>query len=148
LCYPLQDLQPKSTSSQNGVSLDPNIPNALPGPLRLATEQQAKTGGYQAQPTSAYTATDGTAFSGTPVDKLPGPLRIDTTTPFDGPSVSGSEVSLIVGTRIATPFFGTGFNFCVGARRPPPPQFSHDQYMSYQLACGKQLGGSAFCLVT
>lgn len=52
---------------------------------------------------------------GTPVDKLPGPLRIDATTPFDGPSVSGSEISLILGTRIATPFFGTGFNFCVGA---------------------------------
>lgn len=45
------------------MSLDPNLPNALPGPLRLATQQQAKTAGYQAQPTTAYTATDGTAFA-------------------------------------------------------------------------------------
>lgn len=30
----MQDLQPKSTGSANGVSLDPNHPNALPGPLR------------------------------------------------------------------------------------------------------------------
>lgn len=100
---------------QNGVSLDPNLPNALPGPLRLATEQQAKALGYSPPPMSATAATDGTAFAGTPVNKLPGPLRIDATTPFDGPSVSGAEISLIVGTRIATPFFGTGFNFCVGA---------------------------------
>ena len=114
-CIYSQDLQPKSTTSQNGVSLDPNLPNALPGPLRLATEQQNKALGYSPQPMSATAATDGTAFAGTPVNKLPGPLRIDATTPFDGPSVSGSEISLIVGTRIATPFFGTGFNFCVGA---------------------------------
>ncbi len=122
---PLQNLQPKSTSSDNGVSLDPNLPNALPGPLRLATQQQSKTAGYQAQPTTAYTATDGTAFAGTPVDKLPGPLRIDATTPFDGPSVSGSEISLILGTRIATPFFGTGFNFCVGTHHSCRSVFSH-----------------------
>ena len=48
---------------------------------------------------------------------LPGPLRIASSSPLDGPSISGSEISAVVGMRIATPFSGTGFAFCIGARR-------------------------------
>ena len=52
--------------------------------------------------------------AGTPVQNLPGPLQVTASSPLDGPTVSGSEISMVVGTRISTPFFGTGFNFCVG----------------------------------
>lgn len=52
--------------------------------------------------------------AGTPVQNLPGPLQVTATSPLDGPSVAGSVISLVTGVRIATPFFGTGFNFCVG----------------------------------
>ena len=57
--------------------------------------------------------------AGTPVQNLPGPLQVTASSPLDGPTVSGSEISLVVGTRIATPFFGTGFNFCVGVHPHP-----------------------------
>lgn len=52
------------------------------------------------------------------MQNLPGPLKVTASSPLDGISVSGSQVSLVVGTRISTPFFGTGFNFCVGAAPP------------------------------
>ena len=50
------------------------------------------------------------------MQNLPGPLQVTASSPLDGPTVSGSEISMVVGTRISTPFFGTGFNFCVGER--------------------------------
>ena len=37
-----------------------------------------------------------------------------------GVGVSGTYISFQVGARVATPLFGTGFNFCVGAPRPAP----------------------------
>ena len=40
---------------------------------------------------------------------------VGSTSPLDQDLVSGDEISQLVGVRIATPFFGTGFNFCVGA---------------------------------
>ena len=51
------------------------------------------------------------------MQNLPGPLQVTASSPLDGPSVAGSVISLVTGVRIATPFFGTGFNFCVG--KPP-----------------------------
>ena len=48
------------------------------------------------------------------MQNLPGPLQVTASSPLDGPSVAGSVISLVTGVRIATPFFGTGFNFCVG----------------------------------
>jgi hypothetical protein len=52
---------------------------------------------------------------GTAAQPLSHPLQVQSTHALDGPSVSGSEISVIVGVRIATPLFGTGFNFCIGA---------------------------------
>ena len=80
---------------------------------------QMAASGHQTQATSPTAATEGTPFAGQTTGQLPGPLRIDSTAPLDGPSVSGSEISAIVGVRIATPFFGTGFNFCIGTRAAP-----------------------------
>jgi hypothetical protein len=34
--------------------------------------------------------------------------------PLDREVITGDFISQIVGVRIATPFFGTGFNFCIG----------------------------------
>ncbi len=39
---------------------------------------------------------------------------VASTSPLDEEIVSGDDISQIVGVRIATPIFGTGFNFCVG----------------------------------
>lgn len=35
---------------------------------------------------------------------------------LDGEFITGDYIGAVVGVRIATPFFGTGFNFCIGAR--------------------------------
>lgn len=35
---------------------------------------------------------------------------------LDGEVITGDYISAVVGVRIATPFFGTGFNFCIGAQ--------------------------------
>ena len=35
----------------------------------------------------------------------------------DPEEATGDYLSGIVGVRIATPFFGTGFNFCIGKRQ-------------------------------
>ncbi len=39
---------------------------------------------------------------------------IGSTSGLDQDQISGDTISQIVGVRISTPFFGTGFNFCVG----------------------------------
>ena len=39
---------------------------------------------------------------------------VSSTGTLDQDQVTGDTISQIVGVRIATPFFGTGFNFCVG----------------------------------
>ena len=36
------------------------------------------------------------------------------TSALDGEVITGDYVGAVVGVRIATPFFGTGFNFCIG----------------------------------
>ena len=41
---------------------------------------------------------------------------IGSTGALDQDQISGDTISQLVGVRIATPFFGTGFNFCVGER--------------------------------
>lgn len=57
-------LQPKSGNKDGqSVSLDPNQPNRLPGPVRLATLQQQQADGYS-PPVTPTSATDGTAFAG------------------------------------------------------------------------------------
>ena len=43
---------------------------------------------------------------------------VASTSPLDQDQVSGDTISQLVGVRIATPFFGTGFNFCVGLATP------------------------------
>ena len=37
----------------------------------------------------------------------------------DSNQISGNYISTVVGVRIATPLFGTGFNFCVGVPSTP-----------------------------
>ena len=37
----------------------------------------------------------------------------------DTDQISGNYISTVVGVRIATPLFGTGFNFCVGVPSTP-----------------------------
>ncbi len=39
---------------------------------------------------------------------------------LDNEIITGDYISQIVGVKIATPFFGTGFNFCIGAALPAP----------------------------
>ena len=40
---------------------------------------------------------------------------IISTKTLDNEVISGDNIGQIVGVKIATPFFGTGFNFCIGA---------------------------------
>ena len=42
---------------------------------------------------------------------------IGSTGALDQDQISGDTISQLVGVRIATPFFGTGFNFCVGEQK-------------------------------
>ena len=44
-------------------------------------------------------------------------VHAQSATGLDGESITGDYISSIVGVRIATPLFGTGFNFCIG--EPP-----------------------------
>ena len=39
---------------------------------------------------------------------------IISTKTLDNEVISGDNIGQIVGVKIATPFFGTGFNFCIG----------------------------------
>ena len=63
---------------------------------------------------------------------------VASTSPLDQDSVSGDTISQLVGVRIATPFFGTGFNFCVGVATT----FSHVWLRPLGDACM----GSAACI--
>ena len=42
------------------------------------------------------------------------PYDVAGANPLDREIITGDFISQIVGVRIATPFFGTGFNFCIG----------------------------------
>lgn len=48
-----------------------------------------------------------------------GPLRTSTLQSAGGsdPLPQGANIGILQGVRIATPFFGTGYNFCIGAPR-------------------------------
>jgi len=54
-----------------------------------------------------------TTASGQPLNAVQG------TSALDGEVITGDYIGAVVGVRIATPFFGTGFNFCIGKRRAP-----------------------------
>ena len=41
-------------------------------------------------------------------------------TGYDQDQITGDPISQVVGVRIATPIFGTGFNFCIGEICHPP----------------------------
>ena len=51
---------------------------------------------------------------GTSDPKAAEQATVASTSGLDQESISGDTISQIVGVRISTPFFGTGFNFCVG----------------------------------
>lgn len=64
-------------------------------------------------------------------------MHAQSATGLDGDSITGDYISSIVGVRIATPLFGTGFNFCIG--EPP----------STMPGAGKHAGmhcGFSFCI--
>lgn len=61
------------------------------------------------------------------------PYDVVGASPLDREVITGDFISQIVGVRIATPFFGTGFNFCIGELRQSTPVLS--QYPSLLLAC-------------
>lgn len=46
---------------------------------------------------------------------LAGQTDIVSTKGLDQEIITGDNIGQIVGVKIATPFFGTGFNFCIGA---------------------------------
>ena len=47
---------------------------------------------------------------------LAGSTNIVSTRNLDNELISGDYISVINGVRISTPFFGTAYNFCIGAR--------------------------------
>ena len=51
---------------------------------------------------------------GTSDPKAAEQATVTSTSGLDQDQITGDTISQIVGVRIATPFFGTGFNFCVG----------------------------------
>lgn len=83
--------------------------------------------------------------------KSAGALRQDTAIasadPYsgqDGLRPAGSFISSVVGVRVATPFFGTGFNACIGAPAAPlhgalglgnGPQWHQSYRMHVRVCC-------------
>ncbi len=57
---------------------------------------------------------------------LAGSTNIVSTRNLDNELISGDYISVINGVRISTPFFGTAYNFCIGARNNvPAPGLAH-----------------------
>ncbi len=57
---------------------------------------------------------------------LAGSTNIVSTRNLDNELISGDYISVINGVRISTPFFGTAYNFCIGARiNVPAPGLAH-----------------------
>ena len=83
----------------------------------VATSLLAQEQGQDASaPSTAQDTVTATAQpdSGTQKVGVVNPYDVIGAQPLDQNLVSGDYISQQVGVRIATPFFGTGFNFCVG----------------------------------
>lgn len=90
------------------VYTDPTTNVAIRPVARQAVTDGSTAG---ASPSSTVNAKPASATVG-----VVNPYDVKGASPLDKEIVSGDFISQIVGVRIATPFFGTGFNFCVGTQ--------------------------------
>ena len=88
----------------SGVALSPATePTNSPG-FNFAVNGKPVVSSPSARATTTSPTTNGTVAANALIGEL-GPLRADEST--------GSIIQFLFGMRISTPFFGTGFNFCV-----------------------------------
>ncbi|CAK0783700.1 hypothetical protein CVIRNUC_006899 [Coccomyxa viridis] len=75
--------------------------------------KQQRTGQATSSKQQSVSSTAGTAASTTPITVGGRTVNVFIPTIGDPEEATGDYLSGIVGVRIATPFFGTGFNFCI-----------------------------------
>jgi hypothetical protein len=91
--------QPSEGCAAQGMALKPVLQTASQGPTRNSALANVR------QTTAAGVPLNGQTIQGA--------------SPYDGEFITGDYIGAVVGVRIATPFFGTGFNFCIG-KQPLP----------------------------
>jgi hypothetical protein len=104
----------KPSSSSQVVRPRPAVVRAR---LRARACTAAACSACRSPPPSCAWQADGRAACGAQGSTQAGPLRTATLQSAGGsdPAAQGSDLSVLQGVRIATPFFGTGYNFCIGA---------------------------------
>ena len=82
---------------------------------------------------------------GTSDPKAAEQATVTSTGGLDQDQITGDTISQIVGVRIATPFFGTGFNFCVGMAHSAP---CHSLCLGCHGQSLQQAGHGSVCLIS
>ncbi|EIE26350.1 hypothetical protein COCSUDRAFT_58887 [Coccomyxa subellipsoidea C-169] len=106
------DMAARTVNQVNSDAPTYTAPNGLAIKPQLATGSQkalaAPSGSASGSKSNADAAkTRTTTAAGQPLNAVQG------TSALDGEVITGDYVGAVVGVRIATPFFGTGFNFCI-----------------------------------
>lgn len=120
---------PTITDPSTHVSVRPVASSQVVGQNAAAPAGAATYSSATAQP-AASTGAGSTVSAQPAASKQIGvvnPYDVVGANPLDREVITGDFISQIVGVRIATPFFGTGFNFCIGE----PPRFL--RWMSHML---------------
>ncbi|BDA41090.1 hypothetical protein COCOBI_01-7450 [Coccomyxa sp. Obi] len=106
------DMAARTVSQVNADAPTYTTPQGLGVKPQLATGSQRALAAPSGAATGSTRAVDAaktrtTTAAGQPLNAVQGASALD------GEVITGDYISAVVGVRIATPFFGTGFNFCI-----------------------------------
>ncbi|CAL5229043.1 g12292 [Coccomyxa viridis] len=106
---------PTITDSSTGVSVKPVASSQVVSDGTDASQASSPSsiGGAANTVTASATPAGQQQTIGTSDPKAAEQATVTSTSGLDQDQITGDTISQIVGVRIATPFFGTGFNFCV-----------------------------------
>jgi hypothetical protein len=109
---------PTLTDPSSGVSVRPVASSQLMAPDASSPTASTAANTVSAQSDAAHVG-------------VVNPMDVNGASPLDAEVVTGDYLSGLLGVRVATPFFGTGFNFCIGKA---------DHLCPFTLAPNKNIG--------
>lgn len=123
-------IQPQSSERHTLDQVNANAPTITDPSTHVSVRPVASSqvvGQSAAAPAGAAAGSSASAQSSTGADStvsaqpaastqvgVVNPYDVVGANPLDREIITGDFISQVVGVRIATPFFGTGFNFCIG----------------------------------
>ena len=111
-------IQPQSTERRTLDDVNAAAPTITDPATQTSVKPVASSRVVGDSAASPAGASPGSTVSAQPASStqvgVVNPYDVVGANPLDREVITGDFISQLVGVRIATPFFGTGFNFCIG----------------------------------